>query len=93
MDIGYLILITITVTLLLMFLQRTEKSKRRMVTGFIVLSFLTIRHIAFMKDDLHEETLIAFVLGFLLSGLFWLLLGRYNPVGTSDDIQVLGMDD
>jgi len=52
-----------------------------------------IRHNAFIKGDLHEETLIGFIVGFIISGLFWALIGKYNPVGSSDDIQVVGMND
>ena len=53
---------------------------------------LLIRHNAFLKVK-HSETQAAFVLGLILSFLFWLLIGRYNPIGSSDDIQVIGMDD
>lgn len=93
MDLGYAALIAITVTLLLVLVQRAEKAKRRIVMGFAALCFLVIRHNAFLKGDLHDETLLAFVAGFLLSGLFWLLVGKYNPVGASDEIHVIGMDD
>lgn len=93
MDLGYAALIAITVTLLLVLIQRTEKTKRRLVMGFVMICFLVIRHNAFLKGDLHDETLLAFVAGFLLSGLFWLLVGKYNPVGASDEIHVIGMDD
>jgi hypothetical protein len=93
MDTSYIALISITVTILLIFVQRTEKSKRRLVWGIVIISFLVIRHNAFIKNDLHEETLIGFIIGFVLSGLFWLLIGKYNPVGSSDDIRVIGMDD
>ena len=93
MNPGYAALISITVALLLVFIQRTEKAKRRIVWGFVLLCFLVIRHNAFLKGSLHDETLLGFVVGFALSGLFWLLVGRYNPVGTSDEIHVIGMDD
>ena len=93
MDINYIALISATVAFLLVFVQRTEKTKRRIVWTVIILCFLVIRHNAFLKGDLHEETLVGFIIGFLLSGLFWLLIGKYNPVGSSDDIQVIGMDD
>jgi hypothetical protein len=36
---------------------------------------------------------LGFIFAVVVSFLFWLLVGRYNPVGTSDDIHVLGMDD
>jgi hypothetical protein len=33
------------------------------------------------------------VVALVVNFLFWLLIGRYNPVGSSEDIQVLGLDD
>lgn len=93
MDLSYATLVSITVTLLLVLIQRTEKTKRRIVSSFVVICFLVIRHNAFVKGDLHDETLLAFAAGFLFSGLFWLLVGKYNPVGTSDEIHVIGMND
>ncbi len=93
MDTGYLTLITITIAILLIFVQRTEKTKRRITWSVIILCFIVIRHNAFLKGDLHDETLVGFILGFILSGLFWITIGKYNPVGSSDNIQVIGMDD
>lgn len=93
METNYIALISVTVALLLIFVQRTELTKRRIVWTVVILCFIVIRHNAFIKGDLHEETLIGFIVGFILSGLFWALIGKYNPVGTSDDIQVMGMND
>jgi len=93
MDIGYIGLISLAVTILLVFVQRTETTKRRITWGVIIICFLVIRHNAFIKGDLHEETLIGFIVGIIISGLFWILVGKYNPVGTSDNIKVIGMDD
>ena len=93
MDWNYVALITITVSLLFVLIQRTDPKRRRLSIAFVVLCLLVIRHNSFLKSDLHEETLIAFMLGVGLSSIFWLLIGRYNPVDTDDDIQVMGMDD
>ncbi len=93
MDWNYVALIAITVSLLFVLIQRTDPRRRRLSIAVVILCLLVIRHNSFLKSDLHEETLIAFILGLLLSGIFWLLIGRYNPVDTDDDIQVLGMDD
>ncbi len=93
MDLNYVALIATVVALLLVMVQRTELTNRRLAIGFVVLCLLVIRHNAFLKGDLHDETLVAFVIGFLVSSLIWLLIGRYNPVRSSDDIQVMGMDD
>ena len=93
MDTGYIGLITASVALSLIFLQRTEKTKRRIVASLVIICFVAIRHLAFLKNDLHEETLLGFIFGTIVSWLFWLLLGKYNPVGSSDNIKVIGMDD
>ncbi len=93
MDWNYVALISITAALLLVMIQRTVPKRRRLAMAFVILCGLIIRQNAFIKGDLHEETLIASIVGFVLSGMFWLLIGRYNPVDTGDDIQVLGMDD
>jgi hypothetical protein len=90
---NYLALITTLVTLLFIMIQRTVPKRRRLTFVFVGLCLLIIRHNAFLKGDLHEETVIAFALALLLSGVFWLLIGRYNPVKTDDEIQVMGMDD
>jgi len=93
MDWNYVALIAITVTLLFLLIQRTDPRRRRLSIAFVILCLLVIRHNTFLKSDLHEETLIAFILGLVLSSIFWLLIGRYNPVDTNEDIQVMGMDD
>jgi len=93
MDTGYIALIATIVTFLMIFVQRTEKTKRRMTWGFAILCFLIIRHNAFLKSDFHAETLIAFIIGFVISGIFWLFVGKYNPVGNSDEMKVMGLDD
>ena len=93
MDWNYIALIAVTVALLLILIQRTDPKRRRLSIAFVVFCLLVIRQNAFLKRDLHEETLLAFAAGFVISGAFWLLIGRYNPVAADDDIQVLGMDD
>lgn len=42
---------------------------------------------------IHREAWIALVLALVLNFSFWLFIGRYNPVHSSDEIQVIGMDD
>ena len=79
--------------LLLVMVQRTAPERRRLIFVFVCLCLLVVRHNAFLKGDLHEETAIAFGLALLLSGAFWLFIGRYNPVKTGDEVNVLGMDD
>ena len=93
MDWNYIGLIALLVGLLLVMIQRTEPKRRRLAVVLVIPALLIIRQNAFLKGDLHEETLIAFVIGIALSLLFWLLIGRYNPVGRNSDVKVIGMDD
>ncbi len=93
MDWNYVALIAITVASLLVMIQRTVPARRRLALVLVGICLLVIRQNAFIKRDLHEETLLACLLGLALAGLFWLLIGRYNPVKTDDAIKVLGMDD
>ena len=93
MDWNYIGLIAVLVALLLVMIQRTEPKRRRLAVILVIPGLLLIRQNAFLKGDLHEETLLAFVIGIILSLLFWLLIGRYNPVGSDSEVKVIGMDD
>ena len=93
MDWNYVGLITIIVTLLFLLVQRTDPKRRRLSFVFLMLCLVIIRHNAFLKSDLHEETLLACLFAIVLGGAFWLLIGRYNPVEANDEIHVMGMDD
>ncbi len=93
MDWNYTGLISIIVMFLFIMIQRTNPKRRRLSFAIVALCLLVIRHYTTFKNDLYEETLIAFILGVVLSGVFWLLIGRYNPVTTDDEIRVMGMDD
>ncbi len=93
MDWNYIGLIAVLVASLLVMIQRTEPKRRRLAAIVVLPLLLILRQYAFRKGDLHVETLIAFLIGILLSGLFWLLIGRYNPVGSDSEVKVIGMDD
>lgn len=93
MNIGYIALISVTFAILFVVIQRTEKTKRRISWGLLVLGVILVRHVALVKNDLHLESLLGFIIGAILSFLFWMLIGQYNPVGSSDAIHVIGMDD
>ena len=89
---GLVLLLFLIFVVIFMIIQRSEAKKRRMVTilmglfGIIVLWYISTRQI-------WGEALLAFFAALILNLLFWLLIGRYNPVGSSDSIRVLGMDD
>lgn len=93
MDLNYVALIAVMATLLLVMIQRTVPERRRLAIFIVAICLLVIRHNAFLKGDLHDETLLAFVIAAVSSFLFWLLIGRYNPVKGKNSVKVLGLDD
>jgi len=91
-DTGSFFLLFIWFTLIIFLIQRTEASRRRLVIALMVfVGFLTWYWANFR--GLGREFLFGLLAGLGVNLIFWLLIGRYNPVGSSDDIQVIGMDD
>lgn len=89
MDWGYVTLVAVTFSILLIIAQRVEERRRRMVRGFIV----SMAILLMIRYELQDENLVGYVIALFVSFLFWLLIGRYNRVGSSDVIKVYGMDD
>lgn len=89
MNTGYLLLVAVAFAVLAIISQRIEDGRKRPFRWFIgfVLVLLMIR------GNLLLENLLGFGLGLVVSFVFWLFVGRYNPVGSSDEIKVFGMDD
>ncbi len=89
MNWGYIILIAVSFGMLLIIAQRVVPQRRRMVRWFIfVLGMLLM-----VRGNLGTENLIGFFMALFISFLFWLLIGRYNPVSAEDTITVYGMND
>lgn len=93
MNAGVVVLLTFVLGLMVFFIQRAEKRRRRLVTIVMIgVAFLIWYYAGYRQ--LGSEFTAALLLALFLNLLFWLLIGRYNPVGDSDrDIRVLGMDD
>lgn len=92
MDWGTTFLLTLWLTGLLLLRQRTERTRRRGVTILLLfVGFLTWYWANYRS--LSASFFAALLASIVLAFLFWLLIGRYNPVGSSDSIQVIGMDD
>lgn len=92
MQIGSFFLLLGTFIVLLLFLQRTEPKRRLVVgIGLTLLGVLIVRFINYR--GLHTEGQLAFAIALALNALFWLFIGRYNPVKHSDEMKVLGLDD
>lgn len=92
MNIEYLLIFTLLISLLLLIIQRTERSKRFLVITVMVIPAILIRNWVVYRE-MESEGIVALALAILLNFLFWWLVGRYNPVGSSDSIEVLGLDD
>jgi len=90
MNWGYALVVATTFSILFILSQRIVRGYKRGFRMFI--AFLAI-FLFLMQADLIRETLFAYAIALLLSFLFWLLIGRYNPVGEEDTIKVYGMDD
>lgn len=89
MDWGYILLITTSFSTLLILAQRAHPSKKRLIRGFIV----SMAILLMIRYELQGENLLAYFFALLISFLFWLLIGRYNPSNTEKEIRVFGMDD
>lgn len=90
---GAFILLAVFLTIALLLVQRTEAKRRRIaILLMVIVIFLTV-YWANVRE-LSGEAALALAAALVVNFLFWLLIGRYNPVGDSDKtIQVLGMDD
>ncbi len=87
-----MILLALSFGTIIFVIQRTEAKRRRVVTLIMLLVLLVL---IWLINTLGAwgEGIVGLFLALVLNGLFYVLIGRYNPVGSSDDIHVLGMDD
>lgn len=85
-------LLTVSFTVIFVLIQRSEQSRRCIVWLSMLVVLGLIGYWSFTAQVV-GETVLGLIFGLLLTGLFWLLIGRYNPVGSSDNIKVLGLDD
>ena len=92
MDLGHLAGFSLLLSGLFLIIQRTEAKKRTIVLLSMSIVFILIRNWIVYRD-LEREGWFALMIALFLNFLFWLLIGRYNPVGSSDEIKVLGLDD
>lgn len=89
MNWGYLLTVATLFVVLFVFLQRMPDGPRRWFRWFIGFIFLLL----LWRQNLYLENFLGFALGGFLSFVFWLLIGRYNPTATGDEIKVYGLDD
>ena len=92
MQVGTFFLLFFAIAFMMLFIQRTERKRRLLVTlGMLVIGVVIVRYASFR--NLHTEAQLAFAAGLVVNFLFWALVGRYNPPKNSDDMKVLGLDD
>lgn len=92
MDGGLVILLVLSLGTVFFVIQRTEAKRRRIVIFVMLLVLLVLGWLINIRSAWGEAAL-GLIIALMLNGLFYALIGRYNPVGSSDDIHVLGMDD
>ncbi len=92
MDGGLIILLVLSLGTIIFVIQRTEAKRRRIVLVVMFLVLLVLGWLVNIRGA-WGEAVIGLLIALFLNGLFYILIGRYNPVGSSDDIHVLGMDD
>lgn len=92
MDVGILILLTVFISAMLFMIQRAEAKRRLVVALLMLIVGELIRRYVWYRG-VHTEAWIALFAAIFLNFAFWLFIGRYNPVHSSDEIQVIGLDD
>lgn len=92
MEFGVIVLLSVSFSIMLMLIQRSERKRRLLVALGMLLIGEVIRRYVWYRGY-HAEGWIALIIALVFNFLFWALIGRYNPVGSSDRIHVYGLDD
>ncbi len=92
MNTEYFVIFLVILTGLVLLVQRSEPSKRRLVLFLLIIPAILLRNFAQFRD-VETEALTAFWLALLLNFVYWLVIGRHIPAGGSEEIKVLGLDD
>jgi Ca2+/Na+ antiporter len=87
---SLILLIGVTFGLLLILSQRVITKRKRMFRGFIVTWWLFF---LLCRTDGQAESFLGFIMAVFISFVYWLLIGRYNPVNDKDEIKVYGLND
>ncbi len=92
MNVGILLLLTVIMSFMLFLVQRSEARRRLLVAVIMLVIAELIRRYVFYRN-VHTEAWIALIIALILNAGFYLFIGRYNPVHSSEEIQVIGLDD
>jgi hypothetical protein len=91
-NVGILVLLTVIISFMLFLVQRAEAKRRLFVFVVMLVIGELIRRYVFYRN-VHTEAWIALTIALVLNLGFYLFIGRYNPVHSSEEIQVIGLDD
>ena len=93
MDWSQFFIVFIVFSILWIVSQRVADRHRRQFRIFIIL--FGMFWAAWRIQQFTWEMILGFIASLFVSVLFWLLIGRYNPVGNADEenIKVYGLDD
>ena len=92
MNLGGLLILTGLYTALLLLVFRVEAKHRRIVTLSVLLGLFMVYQFS-LGHNAETEGWVGLVLALILNFLFWVLIGRYNPPRSDDEIKVIGLDD
>ncbi|HRL12405.1 MAG TPA: hypothetical protein PKX07_11040 [Aggregatilineales bacterium] len=91
---DYILLLTVIFSVLLLLIQRTERKSRFKVFLLVAITAGALMYYVIELRQIQSEALIALVIALVVNWLFYVVIGRYNPVKNSDDtIKVIGMDE
>ncbi len=88
-----LTLLTIIFSLTFLILQRTERKRLWLIIVFMLIPLMGVTWYWASFKGQERAFIFAAVIALALNALFWLIYGRRNPPGSSDDIKVFGMED
>lgn len=92
MNFGLFLVFFTAFFLVFFIIQRTEPRRRLFVATLMMVVLVLAQRFANYRGY-HTEAQVGFGAAVFINLMFWVIIGRYNPVGSSDDITVLGMDD
>jgi hypothetical protein len=92
MNLGGLLVLTGLDSALLLLVFRVESKHRKIVAACVLVGLFMVYQFA-IGNNVESEGWLALVIALVLNFVFWVLIGRYNPPHSDDEIKVIGLDD
>jgi hypothetical protein len=92
MNLGGLLILTGFNTALVLLVFRVESKHRRIVAACVLIGLFMVYQYG-LGNRAESEAIFALVLAVIFNFVFWVLIGRYNPPRSDDEIKVIGLDD